>query len=77
MLTLYGQLQDAGDAWLFTPARRLDRLAPNFGQAVRLPKDAVEVGEGFGLRSVRLSTRVAREAGLIEPPNTRAAMCIA
>lgn len=74
MLTLYGQLTDAGTAWLFTPARRLDALDPNYGQPVALPKDAVVVGDGYGLRSVRLSARLAAAAGLITKPNTRAAM---
>ena len=77
MFTLYGELIDEGDAWLFTPARRLDPLAPNFGQAVRLPKEAVTTGHEYGFDSVRLSRKLAKEVGLIETPNTRAAMYVA
>jgi len=76
MLTLYGQLEDGGDACVFTPARSLDRCSPNFGKSVRLPKHDVIVDQSYGFDSVRLSTSLARKCGLLPlpPQNTLAAM---
>jgi hypothetical protein len=65
MLTLYGKLADDGDSWLFTPARRLDACAPDFGQSVRLNKSDVIVDSGYGLDGVRLSVELAKEVGLL------------
>ena len=70
MLTLYGKLKDDGDAWLFTPARRLDPCGPNFGQAVRLPKHDVILESGYGLDGVRLSVELAKEVGLLPEQNS-------
>lgn len=73
MFTIYGELIDGGDVWHFTPARRLDRCAPDYGESVELAKEEVTVDRSGGFDCVRLTARIAREAGLLPMPvvNTR------
>ena len=79
VVTLYGDLVDRGEEWLFTPARRLDPADPDFGSPVRLAKRDViaSVRVGAGLDWVRVRLATARMAGLLperQPQRTRYAM---
>jgi hypothetical protein len=63
---IYGELAYLGGAWRFTPASRLDPFAPDYRDAVIVPKElATAAGYEMGFDFLELPAAVAAGLGIV------------
>jgi hypothetical protein len=62
---IYGELADLGGVWRFTPAGRLDPFAPDYRDAVIVPKELATAGHEVGFDFLELPAAVAAGLGIV------------